>query len=188
MAWGKLELRHLVDRVLHLKYREDRLKENVREVYADAKSAGFDKQALGQLVVYLRKRGKDASRFEIQCALFEKYRAAYEQVAHAHAREEADAAKLASAYGHQAPTEGLGSLMLASPTDRPRHESNSTAEAPASKEYKLKPYDLRPHCLRRELCGGSGPDHCKSCLKAHRESLTKPADRAEGPHEAEGYQ
>lgn len=25
---------------------------------------------------------------------------------------------------------------------------------------------LRPHCLRPELCGGSGRDHCHSCLRA----------------------
>ena len=44
---------------------------------------------MGQLVTYLLRRDKDPAKFEEQSALFDFYRAAYEDPSHAHAREDA---------------------------------------------------------------------------------------------------
>lgn len=72
------QLRAFIDRILRLKEEQDNIGADIREVYAEAKAAGFDKTALGQVVGLLRKKGKDAEKFEEQSTLVDMYMAAYE--------------------------------------------------------------------------------------------------------------
>ena len=82
------QLRSVIDRILRLKEEQDALGDDVREVYAEAKSNGYDKTALGQAVAILRKRKKqgEAAMAE-RDALVDLYLTAYERPSHAHARE-----------------------------------------------------------------------------------------------------
>lgn len=71
------QLRSLVDRILRLKEEQDALATDIREVYAEVKSAGFDKAALGQVVQHLRRVAKDAKKVEEAQAVFDLYLNAY---------------------------------------------------------------------------------------------------------------
>ena len=50
-----IELKSYIDRVLRMKQEQDQLGQDIRDVYAEAKSAGFDKTIMGKLVAHLRK-------------------------------------------------------------------------------------------------------------------------------------
>lgn len=85
------QLRAFIDRVLRLKAEQDDLAADIRDTYAEAKAAGYDKTAIGAVVSYLRKRDKDAAKLDEQSAMFDLYLAAYQggPRTHAHARAEA---------------------------------------------------------------------------------------------------
>ena len=53
------QLRSLIDRVLRLKAEQDELSADVSEVYKEAHSAGFDKNAIRAVVNQLRKEAKN---------------------------------------------------------------------------------------------------------------------------------
>jgi uncharacterized protein (UPF0335 family) len=85
------QVRSIIQRILRLKEAADEIAVDVREVYAEAKSNGFDKTALGQAVSFIRKREKDGAAFAERNALLEMYVAAYDGTedaprAHPHAR------------------------------------------------------------------------------------------------------
>lgn len=87
---GHNHLRSLTDRILRLKDEQDSIGVDIREVYAEAKSSGFDKTALGRLVTHIRKRDKDSAKVQEDDALFNLYLDTYDAAAsrtHAHARE-----------------------------------------------------------------------------------------------------
>lgn len=78
MEAGRDQLRSFIERVLRLKAEQDELSRDIREIYAEAKSCGFDKTAMGQVVAHLRKvekRGRD--EVAEQSAIFETYLDAY---------------------------------------------------------------------------------------------------------------
>jgi uncharacterized protein (UPF0335 family) len=82
------QLVSIIDRIIRLHEEEEALKQDRREVYAEAKSSGFDKTALGAAVTRIRKNGKlsDVERVEEERDLMV---AAYDGAAsHTHAREE----------------------------------------------------------------------------------------------------
>lgn len=83
------QLKSLIERILHLHAEEDEIKADRREVYAEAKAAGYDKTALGAAVSILRKREKDAEGFAERNAIVDLYLEAYSGPSHAyaHARE-----------------------------------------------------------------------------------------------------
>jgi len=82
------QLRSLVERILRLKEEQDGLAEDVRDVYAEAKGNGYDKTALGALVSEIRKRSKDAAKFDEGQSILDLYREAYQRaLTHTHARE-----------------------------------------------------------------------------------------------------
>lgn len=60
-----------------------------------------------------------------------------------------------------------------SPSASPHAEAVAIPQAsPASKAtatISRQPYVLRPHCLKPDLCAGSGADHCHSCKRAMAE-------------------
>lgn len=83
------QFRSLVDRILRLKEEQDNIGDDIKDVYAEAKGTGFDKTVMGALVAELRKKGKDAAKFEEAQSVLDLYREAYERAlshTHAHAR------------------------------------------------------------------------------------------------------
>ena len=89
-AGADQQLASLIDRILRLREEIDGLQQDVKEVYAEARSMGFDKTAMGALVSELRKASKDASKAEEAAAILDLYREAYHRAAsHTHAREAA---------------------------------------------------------------------------------------------------
>jgi uncharacterized protein (UPF0335 family) len=82
------QLRAFVERVLRMREEAKAIKDDIREIYAEAKGNGFDKTALGKLVLYVEKRGKDGAALAEQDALFDLYLDAFDGgPSHAHAHE-----------------------------------------------------------------------------------------------------
>lgn len=146
------QLRSLIDRILRLKEEQDSIADDIREVYAEGKTAGFDKTGMGQLVSYLRKKEKDAAKLEEQSTIFDLYLSAYEdRPSHAHTREGSKSATStggSNAKSADAPVENLEPLI-----DRRRHDramgtehqpspDNHSNETPAGgqHEHLLKLY------------------------------------------------
>lgn len=72
------QLRSLIDRVLRLKAEQDDLSADVSEIYKEAHSAGFDKNAIRAVVNQLRKVEKNgADRVQEADAITELYLDAY---------------------------------------------------------------------------------------------------------------
>ena len=83
------ELRTLMERILALHAEEDEIKADRREIYAEAKSAGYDKTALGQAIREIRNRDKaETPEAQERQALVSLYLADFD-APHVHAREEA---------------------------------------------------------------------------------------------------
>lgn len=81
------QIKAFIDRILRLKEEQDTLGEDIRDVYAEAKSMGFDKTAMGNVVAHLRKVAKKGhDTVAEQGAVFDIYLAAYEGHAPAPAR------------------------------------------------------------------------------------------------------
>lgn len=77
-------LRSYVDRILRLKEEEDGLKADIKDIYAEAKSNGFDKTALGDVITHLRKQAKNPEKASERSAMFDLYLDAYTNAPHAH--------------------------------------------------------------------------------------------------------
>lgn len=58
------DVKSIITRILRLKEEQDALAEDIREIYAEARSNGLDKTALGQVVSAIRKREKDPQKFQ----------------------------------------------------------------------------------------------------------------------------
>jgi len=84
------QVRSIIERILRLKSEQDAIGEDVKEVYAEAKSNGLDKTRLGEVVAYIRKREKRGAQEMAEAdAIFGLYLAAYEgSLAPARARVE----------------------------------------------------------------------------------------------------
>lgn len=80
-------LRSIVDRILRCREDEDEAKLATKDVYAEARSMGFDKTALGKLVAELRARTKDGDKLDEQEAMLDLYRERYHGASHVHTRE-----------------------------------------------------------------------------------------------------
>lgn len=73
------QIRAFVDRILRLKEEQDTIGEDIRYIYAEAKSMGFDKTAMGNVVAHLRKVAKKGhDTVAEQGAIFDLYLCAYE--------------------------------------------------------------------------------------------------------------
>lgn len=59
MTAAQDQLRSLIARILRLKEEQDALSADIREVYKEAHSAGFNKTVMGLAVARIRKEGKD---------------------------------------------------------------------------------------------------------------------------------
>lgn len=131
------QLRSIIDRVLRLKEEQDAIGEDVREVYVEAKSNGYDKTALGQVVSTIRKRKKDPQRASELDSLTALYLDAYDggtkvaeiERAHTHAREDAARTALVRAFNDWTPGGGI-------PKDIDPATGEVIEEAPPSREVK----------------------------------------------------
>jgi len=81
------QFRALIDRILRCREAEDEAKQDTKEIYAEAKSSGYDKTAMGALVRELRSKDKNPAKFEEKSAVLDLYRDAYERASHVHARD-----------------------------------------------------------------------------------------------------
>lgn len=71
------QVKSIIERILRLKEEQDSLSEDIKEIYAEAKSNGFDKTALGQAVATIRKKQKDPQKFEETGTVVDLYLGAY---------------------------------------------------------------------------------------------------------------
>jgi len=84
------ELRQIMERIIRLHEEEDALKADRREIYAQAKSAGYDKTALGQAIREIRNRDKqDTAKSQETQALVSLYLAEFDGPSRAHMHEAA---------------------------------------------------------------------------------------------------
>lgn len=79
--------RSLMQRILRLHEEVDTIKGDIREVYAEARSMGYDKAAMGEAIRIIRKREKDSAAFEERTAIVELYLSTFDQTSHVPARE-----------------------------------------------------------------------------------------------------
>ena len=87
------QLRAFVDRILRMREEAKAIATDIREIYAEAKGNGFDKTALGRLVLHVERRATKRAEMAEQDALFDAYLAAYDgspSRTHAHARASAE--------------------------------------------------------------------------------------------------
>lgn len=152
-------LRQITDRILRLRDEEDALKADIREVYAEAKSQGFDKTIVGKIVARIRAEAKDGDKLAEQEELVDLYLRAYQGASrasahtHARARTAAPASVSASLPPHDPET---GEVVEPAPA--------TVAAAPAFLTGERKV--LRPNCQRPDNCGGYGSNHCHDCKTA----------------------
>jgi len=71
------QVKSIIERILRLKEEQDALSSDIRDVYAEAKSNGHDKTAIGQAVALIRKKEKDPQKFDELDSMTELYLAAY---------------------------------------------------------------------------------------------------------------
>lgn len=81
------QIRAYVERILRMKQEAKAIRDDIKEIYAEAKATGHDKTALGQLVTYVEKREKDKDALLEQGALFELYLADFDGASRAHTHE-----------------------------------------------------------------------------------------------------
>ncbi|QRG06119.1 DUF2312 domain-containing protein [Xanthobacter dioxanivorans] len=79
-------VKSFVDRILRLKEEQDAIGDDVKDVYAEAKSQGLDKTALGKVVAKIRANQKNPDKYAETEALVELYMNAVEAEALTHAR------------------------------------------------------------------------------------------------------
>lgn len=82
------QLKSIIERILRLHAEEDERKADRREVYAEAKLAGYDKTALGSAVATIRKREKLSENVIAEReSIVDLYVAAYDGPSRAHTHE-----------------------------------------------------------------------------------------------------
>lgn len=72
------QIRAFVERILRMKEEAKAIKDDIREIYAEAKGNGYDKTVLGKLVNYVEKRSTDANALIEGESLFDLYLSAYD--------------------------------------------------------------------------------------------------------------
>lgn len=83
---AEAELRSFVERIERLQEEKAAIGDDIKDVYGEAYSRGYDKTALGQVVTARRKRSKDAAKFTSQGELFDLYMTVLDAPSHTHAR------------------------------------------------------------------------------------------------------
>ncbi|QJS30427.1 DUF2312 domain-containing protein [Rhizobium leguminosarum] len=74
------QLKAYIDRVLRLKEEQDTIGDDIREIYAEAKAAGYDKTIMGKLVAHLRRELKQGAGAVAEAeSIFDTYLNAYQR-------------------------------------------------------------------------------------------------------------
>lgn len=110
------QIKAFVDRILRLREEAQAIKDDIKEIYAEAKANGFDKTVLGNVVRYVEKTGEELAAEQERDALFDLYLAAYTGTpsrTHAHAREGNHTAPSPQVVQADQGSEGPWSLALA---------------------------------------------------------------------------
>jgi len=81
-------VKSFVDRILSRKEEQDEIGEDIKEIYAEAKSQGLDKTALGKVVAAIRAERKNPDKFAELEAMVELYMGAMEIASRTHTRED----------------------------------------------------------------------------------------------------
>lgn len=183
MSDAESQIRGFIDRILRLKAEQDTIGDDIKDVYAEAKGVGFDKTVMGQLVSELRKKGKDAAKFEENSAILDLYREAYERASHAHTREgdasNSPAPHLSAVAGGRpsipssdadAGKNGdVGQALPEREAEPAKHIAVQSEQAATDFEppaFLKRQFVLRPHCQKPDACAGYGAKHCRPCLIA----------------------
>lgn len=145
-----------IDRILRLKEEQDSLAADIRDVYLEMKSAGYDKTAAGNLVTELRKREKNGAKFEETNAVLDLYRTAYENAKSSHTHAYARARTISQS---QQPS---SHPVAAEPEAIPPTVASGS---PFTVQVKTA-RDYRPHCQSPDACASFSLDHCHTCKKA----------------------
>jgi uncharacterized protein (UPF0335 family) len=76
---AEAQIKSFIERIIRLKDEQDAIGEDIKAVYAEAKSLGFDKTGLGDVVTHLRKiEKKGADTIAEKEAIFDIYLSAYQ--------------------------------------------------------------------------------------------------------------
>ncbi|QIG67307.1 DUF2312 domain-containing protein [Rhizobium phage RHph_TM3_3_3] len=74
------QLKAYIDRVLRLKEEQDALGQDIRDIYAEAKSEGYDKTVMGKVVAHLRRELKKGAGAVAEAeSIFDTYLHAYQR-------------------------------------------------------------------------------------------------------------
>jgi uncharacterized protein (UPF0335 family) len=86
---GDARLLSFIERIETQLSERDAIMDGVKEIYAEAKSEGYDKTAMGALIAERRKQAKNPEKFNETESVLDLYRAAVERAssrAHTHTR------------------------------------------------------------------------------------------------------
>ena len=174
------QIRAFVDRILRMRAEAQAIKDDIKEIYAEAKGNGFDKTVLGNVVRYLEKTSDDHAKEDERDALFDLYLNAYQGApsrTHAHAREDDEHKPALTHAADGADAQPVGTAEELQPGSSasiqigaPRGvegEAEGASASPANTTiipFSAKP--LRPYCLRPDHCGGYGRKHCGLCERS----------------------
>ena len=80
------QLKAFIERLMRMREEAKAINSDIREIYAEAKAAGFDKTVLGKVVLYVERRAEKPEAVSEADTLFDLYLSAFDG-SHAHARE-----------------------------------------------------------------------------------------------------
>ncbi len=193
------QVKSIIERILKLHAEEAEIAADRREIYAEAKAAGYDKTALGDAVRAIRHREKvgEAAVSERE-TIAGLYLAAYDGPSHVHVGAHARDANENAGYAPSLSGSADESRPVAT-EEEVHHEIARpdliAASAPNSRIPELQPpagaqfagsavragatftlpvaKPLRPHCQSPDRCGSYGSKHCGPCIRTA--SLTEAA-------------
>ncbi|MDX0775249.1 DUF2312 domain-containing protein [Sinorhizobium medicae] len=188
------QIRAFIDRILRLKEEQDTIGEDIRDIYAEAKSMGFDKTAMGQVVQLIRKRGKiGEDAFSEQNAIVELYLSAYEgpalvlaaavsshTPAPARARENIEQFPKSDG-GEVAAVKGHARLANAAGVEPPPSEQFDPETGEIIEEIATSAGGESEEVAKNAVASASGPDEKRAFHSPEqaRESLTKAEEETE---------
>ena len=177
----------------------DDIKAEIKEEYAQAKAAGYDKTALGVAIREIRGRDKaQTPAAEERAAIVDLYVSTFDNAprtyVHVLAREETEhqparpsaerdpqsaqhGSDSVGGAGGESPIVGAGSEQGSANGPQARNEPGSGVVASGGagvtarpETLARKPFVLRPHCQRPEMCGSYGSKHCAECERAAKDA------------------
>lgn len=167
------QLRSFFERWQRLEEEKKTLSDDLKEMFAEAKSTGFDTKAMRAV---FRDMLADSAEREEEEAIYDLYWGALNGRAHpAHSArekiEEIGASEVARIEQTIAGAGGIGTAISAAlgvEVEVVRHVDTAPDdfEPPA---FLRQDKPLRPHCRKPDDCAGYGKTHCRVCLNQAEE-------------------